>query len=201
MIEASQPLPPAKPATSAAITLMKSFLLLCTLLTLGGCCAAESCDCPGQESADDIALRFNRDTLGAAAPGFTFTATKHLLLIREPLDTTGGAKTDAVVLSPHPVPPPGEPDILIRRDRPFAKSVIGLAGYRYSVVGVDKTRRIELFRYELRDVLIDSRYATVSGCCTCYENTRKELRVDNGPLLDLHTSPGSQPTLIELRKR
>ncbi|MBC7448346.1 MAG: hypothetical protein H7330_09830 [Hymenobacteraceae bacterium] len=181
---------------------MKPFLLLFALvaLTLSGCCAAESCDCPDQAAVDDIALRFNRDTLGAAPAGFTQRETIRLFVIRQPLDTSGGARTDTVLLDPHPVPAAGEPDILLRRDRPFARSVIGLGGYRYSVLVLRKPGRPVLYRYELHDVLIDSRYATTSACCTCYENTRKEARLGTGPLLDLHTPSSSQPTIIELRK-
>lgn len=179
---------------------MKPALLLLTFLVLTGCCAAESCECPNQAAADDIAIHFNRDTLSVPAVGFTRAETSRVLFIREPLDTASGARTDTVLLEGRPLPAVGAPDFVLRRDRPFSRSVIGLGGYRYLVLLPGEPGLPVAFRYELRDVAVSSRFVTTSDCCTCYENIRKEARVDNGPLLDLHTSPGNQPALVELRK-
>ncbi len=183
---------------------MKSFLSLFSFFILlgflSGCCVAESCECPGQEAADDIALRFNRDTIGVGARGFTQFETFRLLLIRTPIDRSGGARADTLLLDKNPVAAPGAPDLLIRRDRPFARSVIGIGGYRYSILLPRKPGLPILHRFELTDVAIQSRYTTVSSCCTCYENLRKEARLDGGALRDLHTAPTDQPVLVELRK-
>ncbi len=167
---------------------------------LAGCCVAERCDCPNQAAADDILIRFNRDTLSVPAVGFTKRETARLLFVRLPLDTASGAKADTVVLDSHPLPAVGEPDIRLRRDRPFRSSLIGLSGYRYVVLQRGEPGVPAGFRYELHDVRVSSRYTTVSACCTCYENIRKELFVDNGPLLDLHSATGNQPAFVELRK-
>lgn len=177
------------------------FLLLSFLPFLAGCCAAESCECAGQEAADDLALRFSRDTTGTAPAGFTQAETSRLLVIRAPVDPASRVRTDTVVLDAHSVPANGQPDVLIRRDRPFSRSALGLAGYRYRVAIQRKPGFRVVRSYELRDVFIESRYATVSSCCTCYENIRKEARLDGGPLLDLRSAPGSNPTVVELRKR
>lgn len=180
---------------------MKTAALLLGLLYLTGCCVAEECDCPGQATADDLAIRFNRDTLSVPATGFTALETRRLVLIRHPVDTASGARTDSVILTSHPVPAAGAADIVLRRDRPFSRSVIGLSGYRYVIRQLADPGVAPSFRYELHQVLIASRYVTASTCCTCYENARKELRVGSGPVLDLHTPPGSQPAVVELRKR
>ena len=98
------------------------------LLLLSGCCAAEKCDCAGQEAVDDVVIRFSRDTLSTPAPGFTSRETARVLFIREPLDNSGGARSDTLFLDAHPVPATGEADILLRRDRPFPRTGCGRGG-------------------------------------------------------------------------
>ena len=181
------------------------FLFL-SFFALAGCCVAERCDCPNQAAADDIALRFSRDTLSVPAVGFTARETFRLVLVRLPVDTSSGAKADSVLLDPHPVPAGGAPDVTLRRGLLFPVGALGLGGYRYILRQFTKPNARPRFRFELRDVVIASRYTTVNSCCTCYENARKEARVVNGtrvgPLLNLHVPPGSsQPAVVDLRKR
>ncbi len=167
---------------------------------LAGCCAGERCDCPNQAFADSIVLRFNRDTLRQPAVGFTRVETNRLLLIRRPLDTTLGAATDSVFRTDRPLPTDGGADLVINRQGPFPASSLGVASYAYEVIVLRKPGRPPARRYTLTEVLTESRYVTTTPCCTCFENARKEARLDSGPLLDLYVPPGSPPAVIELNK-
>ena len=176
-----------------------AWLLLLTVL-LAGCCVGERCDCPNQASADTIALRFSRDTLNQPATGFTRAETARLLLIRRPVDATIGARTDSVFRTGRPLPAASGADLVLSRQGPFPASTLGMAAYTYEVVLLPAPGRPPGRRYTLTEVLTESRYVTTTPCCTCFENARKEARLDGGRLLDLHVPPGSPPTLIGLSK-
>ena len=160
------------------------------LALLSGCCAAEECGCDDAR-ADTIALRFSRDSL---TTGFRQAEIDTFFLVRVALDILDRPQRDSVVLTTSAGR--AGADIQLDQRGPFATNPRKAAAYRYVVRGVAP----DTFTVDLRDIGVSGRFVTTTACCTCYENTRKELRVNRGPLLDQRTPAGAQPAVAELRK-
>lgn len=150
-------------------------LLVALLAGLGACCASSSCDCQDAR-ADTFYLQFSVDSL---APGTGFRAAEldTVQLIRRVISEKVPRRADTVqvVRSRRAVAAP----ILLERTTPFpARDTLQLADYTYSIL-LPKATPAQ--RYELTDVLVEGGFEA-DGCCTCYLNRRKSLRVDGQPL-------------------
>lgn len=165
------------------------------VMVLGaGCCVNERCDC-ADENADTLWLRFDRDTVSASGRGFRQAETDTVYVVRIALDTLDRPRRDSVRLV-HGVTEQGY-GLPISRRAPFSSNPRKANGYDYVI-------RLPYAAGGKREFLVSGigiggRYKTVSACCTCYENTRKEARLDNGPLLDLRDAAGA-PVWIDLRR-
>jgi hypothetical protein len=182
------------PSPAPLLRLLPVWLLIFGL-TLTGCCVNERCECRDQH-ADSIYLRFSTDTATAASPGFRAAEKQVFYLIRTPIDTLDRPRQEEIELSAK-ARPDADYDLVISATAPFASNPRKPSGYSYRIV--NSARRP--YEVRLTDVKLGGRYATVNECCTCYENLRKSLRVNDGPVLDLYDPTGNQPVIVELRKR
>ena len=162
------------------------------LLALSGCCVAESCEC-ADERADTVFLRFSRDSLSAG--GFRAADLDTFRLVRITLDSAYRPLRDTVGLEAR-VGTEGA-DFVLDQRRPFASNPRKAGAYSYEVQGIAP----DTFTVRLSAVQVSGHLRAATACCTCYENLRKELRVNGGPLLNLHTAAATdQPVVVELRK-
>ena len=185
---------------------MRSFsvrgLLLAVAGLLAGCCANDTCDC--QDSlADALSLRFE---LARAAPpadtAFQPHEVRTVTLYR--YDTAAVAPGtsiayDSVIIS-RPASQAGAA-IILRSGAPFA--VVGtrrLNSFRYVVRVQDSVR--QALKLPPRDFRLDSIQLrgdfVADGCCTCYRNQSKSVRV-NGQKVAAETV-NNQPLLVMLKK-
>jgi hypothetical protein len=184
-----------KPAKYTIV--IRFFLFGGLFLFLSSCCANERCDCRDQ-TADGLYFRFSRDTATTTSPGFRASETKSFSLIRLALDSLDRPRIDTVRLSA-PIAATRAYDFVINATGPFSRNARKASQYTYILTDSTRTTA-ETFNIKISDIKISGRYAAVNSCCTCYENVRKVLRINNGPELDLATPPNAAPIIAELRK-
>jgi hypothetical protein len=192
------------------------------LVLLAGCCGNTACDC--QDLLAD-ALYFSFKTQGANAFSNSEIATVYLARY----DTTrAGLNLDSLPLvrsqrvnntlkrrlagSPINVDTTGL--LIINNNAPFTAATAGgkLSGYRYRLyvpqdsAGTFKKHTFTTF--SLDRIRVIGRYQA-DGCCTCYENSLKRVRVLGGNFSDptaitntTETGSGSNrvPVVIQLSK-
>lgn len=164
------------------------------LALLAGCCVNERCDC-ADENADTLWLQFDRDTTSTGGQGFRQAELDTVYLVRLALDTLDRPRRDSVLLV-RGLTAQGY-GLPISRHAPFPTNPRKASGYEYRIRLPHAAGGERIFH--LHDIGLGGRYNAVSACCTCYENTRKEARLDNGPLRDLRDANGA-PVWIDLRR-
>ncbi|WP_400191831.1 hypothetical protein [Hymenobacter sp. B81] len=180
--------------------LLAACSLLLSALLLAGCCGAISCDC--QDERDDaLLLRFSADSTGGT--GFRAAEVDTVLLVRRvlPQDSVRGTVPDTARLI-RPAAQVFEP-LVLDNTTPFpARAGRKLDAYRYHIVLPGPRRRSPVRRrYTLTELSVDGRLDT-DGCCTCYENTAKSLRLGlpggSSRVVNAYSPPGAAPVVTVL---
>ena len=179
----------------------QTFLLAAASL-LAGCCANNTCDCR-DDLADAFSLRFEIAEAGQPA-GTAFQPYEVRTFTLRRYDTARVAagmpvRYDSVVIS-RPVAQAGAP-IILRAAAPLpAVGSRRISSYRYVVRVQDLVRRAQ--RLPPREFRLDSIRLKgdfmADGCCTCYRNRSKAVRV-NGRTVAAETVD-NQPLSVILRK-
>ena len=174
--------------------------LLGGLALLGGCCANNICDCPGEAKGDAVPLTFSADTATTASPGFRAADLDTLVLRRYPLPYKTTSKFDEVLLYRRGARV--RDTLVLNNNTPFAQSGnLKLSGYAYELLylahpaNVRKgvaTRVVLIERIALKGALEGD------GCCTCHTNTGKYVTVAGRP--DSLNLTGAQAPSIILTK-
>ena len=155
-----------------------SWLALAVLLTT--CCANVGCNCQDQND-DAIFLRFDKAVYSAAQ-------LKTVFVLRMPLDTAQRPRVDTARFEATAARPYLNDTLIIRTDKPFAAAANRkLDAYRYQLFTPDK----KTVNHTIDNVQLAGRLEG-DGCCTCYDNTKKIIRLD-GKAVDL-TDPSTKDT-------
>ncbi|QIX62626.1 hypothetical protein FY528_18020 [Hymenobacter lutimineralis] len=163
-------------------------LLVGLLAGLGACCGSTACDCQDAH-ADAFYLQFSLDS-AATGQGFRAAELDTIQLIRRTISEKVPRRADTVqvVRSRQALAAP----LLLERTTPFpARDTLQTTDYTYSLL-LPKANPAQ--RYELTDVVIDGGFEA-DGCCTCYQNRKKSLRVDGQPydVVDPAANNGAVP--------
>ena len=162
-------------------------LLMATVIS--ACCGSVACEC-NDVFADALYFRFNRaDTL---TTGFRTVDIDTVFLVRLPYDDTqveGPPTTPPDVVSIIRSRATVDSLIILNNNAPFA---VGgnrkLDAYTYRLFVVRHfpegtiPRRDTVF-YALDEIRLKGRF-TGDGCCTCYQNEGKRLRITRGKVGD-----------------
>jgi hypothetical protein len=189
-------------------------LVLAVLVS--ACCGNVSCEC-NDAFEDAIYFEFNlADSLGAT--GFRVADVDTVVLIRRPFedpllppnapvapnDTARIFRSHASVAEP----------IILNNNAPFtAGGGRKLDAYKYQLYVVrrfkkpgEETNTLERITYSLDQFALAGKFVG-DGCCTCYENRGKQLRVSPGTTFDragtiwnLTTQRGEQPKRVVLSR-
>lgn len=169
------------------------FVLLVTAALLSACCGSVACDC-NDEYADALFLRF--DTL--ATTGFTRPELQAVYLVRTLInDTARVPARDTVALS-RTLARAYDP-VIINNNTPFVQSS-GRKVDRYGYQLLLGTRRTPTFRFVVDSTNLDKKYQA-DGCCTCYQNTKKEVYLNGSRTPFVATAPSGENTAVYIPVR
>ena len=152
-----------------------AILCLGAALLLGSCCANNVCDCPDEQLADAIELRFKTeaDTLTGGS-SFGRLDLDTVLIQRSPLPYNPATKPETVTLiraTAHARDP-----ILLKSTGPFGQlGTIKLNRYRYVVQYLTHQPRSKPTAATIlvvKGIQLKGSFDG-NGCCTCYSNTQK----------------------------
>jgi len=155
-----------------------------------------ACDC--RDNLDDaLFFRFNLDTtvIQGVRRGFLATELDSVYIRRVSLDTAQRPRADTVLLTD------GRRRLvqtfIINNAAPFTQSgTRKLDAYTYKIY-LGK-RRVPTDSFLLKDVLVDGGFEG-DGCCSCYQNTQKELTLD-GQRFDLANRENLPDTVLLSRR-
>ncbi|MFD2785101.1 hypothetical protein [Hymenobacter rubripertinctus] len=151
-----------------------------TSLLLAACCGSTACEC-NDAYTDAIGLRFSTDTLGTTPAGFKAAEIDTVFLIRVPLDTAQRPKADTVQIGRTQARALSQP-VILNNTTPFTQAGNRkLDQYRYQLY-LAKTRlaKRHTFDYYIDKVELTTVYRA-DGCCTCFDNTNKQVYVNGSP--------------------
>lgn len=146
---------------------------LLTAVLLSGCCADNECNCPNEPLADAIVLRFGR--------GFTDADLDTIVVQRYPLYVSTVSNPRQIVPETATIVRTGthvRDSLVLNNTTPFSQqNGTKLNNYRYVVRYLRKLplkpNKAQL-AYIIDSVALEGSYQG-DGCCTCYENTKKQL--------------------------
>ncbi|NVO85696.1 hypothetical protein [Hymenobacter terrestris] len=156
-----------------------SFLILAT--ALAACCGSTACECD-DAFADAVGLEF--DTLGTVtSPAFLAAEIDTVYLVRVPFDTTQRPRADTVQLV-RPAARFSQP-VVINNTTPFAQAGNRkLDAYRYQLYLAPARRATPTFSLAIDSVQLNTDFRA-EGCCTCFENNRKQVYFNGTQTTDL----------------
>jgi hypothetical protein len=189
---------------------------LLVAVLVSACCGSVSCECD-DTFEDAIYFQFNlADSLGTT--GFRAADVDTVVLVRyayidpmlppnspaPPNDTARIIRTRALVSAP----------IVLNNNAPFtAGGGRKLDAYKYQLYVVrrfkkegDVSNTLEPVFYSLDQFILAGKFIG-DGCCTCYENQGKQLRVSQGKefgragtILNVTTPAGEEPKAVLLSR-
>ena len=176
----------------------RSFLTWFSLLLMGtllaGCCGSTACECD-DAFADALSLQFSTDTTGTAPTGFRASETATVYLVRIPHDTTQRPRADTVQLI-RPAAQVARP-IILNNTTPFAQAGNRkLDAYAYQLYLAPARRAAPTFSLTIDSVQLSTDFRA-EGCCTCFENSRKQVYFNGTQTKDL-TDPDRNNGLVPL---
>lgn len=189
-------------------TFLRRAALAPLLALVAGCCANDACDCDDLQAdslflvlannrvnADTVRTSFTRAELDTVyiqryAPERPATSTTPLQpagILSDPVAIVRAQQSvinSALLRKLNKATPPLAPSatIVISNTAPFAPGTTGgkLSAYNYVVTVQDRsTLTRPAYVYNIENITLQGQYNT-NGCCTCYENSRKEFRL-RGP--------------------
>jgi hypothetical protein len=146
---------------------------LLAALLLSGCCADNECNCPDEPLADAIVLRFGT--------GFTDADLDTIVVQRYPLYVSNAPDPRKIIPETATLVRTGthvRDSLVLNNTTPFSQqNGTKLNNYRYVVRYLRKVplkpNKAQL-AYIIDSVALEGSYQG-DGCCTCYQNTRKQL--------------------------
>jgi hypothetical protein len=190
-------------------------LALLAATAISACCGSVSCECD-DTLEDAVYFQFNlADSLGST--GFRPADIDTVLVVRYPF-------VDTLVQSPNTPKTPNDTARIIRSRALVSTPIVlnntapftagggrKLDAYKYQVFVVRHfpvgtvPRRDTIF-YALDQFRLQGRFIG-DGCCTCYQNEGKQLRVSRGKkpsttgtVLDVTTAEGAEPKPVVLSR-
>lgn len=173
-------------------TVFTWLLLAGAALVLAACCGSVACDCQDQND-DSFYFRFNLDSTSTA--GFRAAQVQRVYISRSTPDTIplvvngtrvvrNGIPRDTIVMLSdtaiitRPARQVADP-VIIGNTTPFtARAGQKVNSSTYSIFVLRAPR--DTVRYQLTNLAITGDFEA-DGCCACYRNTNKTLRVDDSP--------------------
>ncbi|TGE16805.1 hypothetical protein [Hymenobacter elongatus] len=167
--------------------LLTWFLLLGATLAVSACCVNNTCFC--RDNNDDVV--FFRFTLG---PGqFSAAEVDTVYIQRKALDPKSAFKGDSIRIIRTPAN--AGDSLVLGPTGPFTALGVRFTNYQYTIRLTHPVRR-----FVIDSLRVEGRFESESGCCTCYRNLRKSLRV-NGVRYDAYDPTGEdKPVYIPLSK-
>jgi hypothetical protein len=154
--------------------MLRTLFLLAMAAGFSSCCVNISCDC-FEGIADDIVLQFDTDSANAQQPGYQQAELRGAYAVRYQ-SASPGSPLDSVPLD-------------LKRSSTFAPASFALNRLFSNGSGNDFTR----FTYRIVVPQVGRRYLITAvetagqtveqHCCSCYQNTRKRLRLDGQPIV------------------
>ncbi|MBX0291969.1 hypothetical protein K3G63_16065 [Hymenobacter sp. HSC-4F20] len=152
-------------------------LILTTAALLAACCGSTACECE-DAYADAIGLAFSPTDSAATNParGFRSAQLTTVFLVRVPLDTSQRPSADTVAIT-RPRASVFTQPIVINNATPFTQAGNRrLNQYTYTLYLAPSRRALPTYTYHITDINLATEYQA-DGCCTCYQNTRKQVTV------------------------
>ncbi|WP_223649115.1 hypothetical protein [Hymenobacter psoromatis] len=181
------------------------FLLLPPLLALAGCCANSPCNCQ-DTLADSLYFSLNQDV--ASGKGFSATEVDTVYLLRYN-PAAAGTTYDSLLLTRQQLRRNQRNTLLLKNKLilaglgddtipsldtlkttvvlsnayPFSPGTTGgkLSNYYYKLLIKDKSmKNTKSYSFLINQIVLGGQYKA-DGCCTCYENTQKQVNVNGQP--------------------
>lgn len=154
-------------------------LTLTTAALVAACCGSTACECD-DAYADAVGLAFSPTDSAATDParGFRSAQLTTVFLVRVPRDTAQRPRADTVALT-RPRASVFTQPIIINNVTPFTQAGNRrLNQYTYTLYLASSRRAAPTYRYQITDISLATEYQA-DGCCTCYQNTSKQVTVLN----------------------
>lgn len=161
--------------------MLRSFLswllVLTTTVLVAACCGSVACEC-NDTYADAIGLQFSTTNSQDSLRGFFPSYLDTVYLVRIPRDTTQRPRADTATITRSRAAVFTQP-IIINNATPFGL-VTGrkLDAYRYTLYLAKKRKATPTYTYTIDRIQLNTRYQG-DGCCTCYQNSSKQVSVIN----------------------
>ncbi|TGD82774.1 hypothetical protein [Hymenobacter wooponensis] len=181
------------------------FLLLSTAALVAACCGSVACDC-NDSNADGIAFKFDTTSSTSTRLPFKPEDFDTVYAVRRVLGDTAKRPTRDTVVIARTTKQAREQPIIINNTSPFV---------------ANKSRRIDQYSYKLylatrkkpstSLVVTDSVVVEkvdvagefkADGCCTCYENTKREVYIKGlaSPFIATNPEDPKQPIPFVVRR-
>jgi hypothetical protein len=159
------------------------FLLLSTAALVAACCGSVACDC-NDSNADSFAIQF--DTLKTNPRAFAPESLNTVYAVRQVIGDTAKRPTRDTVVITRTIQQRSRP-LIINNTSPFVpNNNRRVSQYTYNIyLGTRKkpTTTVVVERVDLAGEF------KADGCCTCYENTKRELYITGQPAPFIATNP------------
>ncbi|UPL49993.1 hypothetical protein [Hymenobacter sublimis] len=154
-------------------------LVLATTVLMAACCGSVSCECE-DAYADAIGLTFSPTDSASTNPaqGFRSAQLTTVFLVRVPRDTAQRPSADTIAITRPRATVYTQP-IVINNAAPFTQTGNRrLDQYTYKLYLAPSRRAAATYTYLITDISLTTDYQA-DGCCTCYQNTRKQVVTTN----------------------
>ncbi|UOQ74629.1 hypothetical protein [Hymenobacter cellulosilyticus] len=167
-------------------------LLLGSTLALGACCANKSCFC--QDAYDNVVFfRFN---VKPGTPGaFTAAELATIIITRTPVSPRSTFKPDTVRLTRTLAQV--DDSIALGTSLTFPSAGLRFTQYQYKIWPASLPKQT----FVIDSLRVQSRPDAVDGCCTCYQVTRKDLRLDKDSINVMDPTGQDKPVYVLLNKK
>jgi hypothetical protein len=172
------------------------FLLLGAALAISACCVNNTCDC--RDTYDNVVFfRFN---VAPNSPGgFTPQELDTIYIQRKPVNPKSLIKADTVRLIRALAD--AQDSVAIGPNLTFGSATLPFTKYQYTIwPAIRSTATLPRPTFVVDSLHVESTFADVSGCCTCYKNIRKDLHLNGKLVSALDESGQDQPVYITLSK-
>jgi hypothetical protein len=178
------------------------FLLLLTAALVAACCGSVACDC-NDSNADAIAFKFDTTSTTSARPAFKPEDFDTVYAVRRVLQDTAKRPTRDTIVIIRTLQQAREQPIIINNTRPFvANSNRKVSQYTYKLYLVDSKKPKEVTDSVVVERVDLAGEFKADGCCTCYENTKREVYIKglSSPFIATNPADPKQPIPYVLKR-